>query len=243
MEAERQEGAEAGRGGEARGGERRKADRRRSDRRAPVPWWRSQWALVGYGVAGTLLVVLLVSSLRGGDDRPAPVPENGGEVVSAPAPAVTTTPAAPPAPDAPPQDALSTADFERLVLEADASRGRVVRAQLYCDQPNPVSIVPDADTVDAAVAALLDQQRRVPAAECRWGRQDDPRREDFLLLVPPALAGQFASAPVVMDGYIRRRRLIALVEWVGESRALALRTAGVFRGLAPGAPPATVATP
>jgi hypothetical protein len=239
MEAERQEGTEAAPGGQPRRGDRRAADRRKSDRRTPVPPWRSTWALVAYGGVGMLLLVWLFSGL--GDDGPAPVPDQGGDVVAAPAPAVQSAPSTTQAPNGPPQDALSTADFERLVLEADASRGRVVRAQLYCDQPDAIALVQDADTVEASVAALLDQERRVPAAECRWGRQDDARREDFLLLIPPALAGQFASAPVVMDGYIRRRRLIAHVEWIGESRALALRTAGIFRGLAPGGAPVPAA--
>jgi hypothetical protein len=92
-------------------------------------------------------------------------------------------------------------------------------------------VVQGTDSVDAAVAPLIEDGR-VPAAVCKWGSRDDPRRKDFLLLVPPAQAAQFSAAPVVMDGYVRRRHLVAQVEWVGDTRTLALRTAGVFRGLA-----------
>jgi hypothetical protein len=84
---------------------------------------------------------------------------------------------------------------------------------------------------EAAVAALA-ANGRVPAAECKWGSANDPRREDFVLLVPPDLADRFASTPVVTDQFQRRRRISAEVEWLGRSEALALRPAGVFRGLA-----------
>ena len=94
-----------------------------------------------------------------------------------------------------------------------------------------VAVQTSVDTVEAGVASLVDPQTRsVPAAECKWGAQDDPRRQDFLLLVPPNLAADFASQPVVMDGYFRRRRVVAKVEWIGKSRALALQTVGIFRG-------------
>jgi hypothetical protein len=216
---------------ETRRGERRVADRRRSDRRAPVPAWRTPWALVAYGVAGTLLVLLMLGAL-GEDDDPSRPPPGGGEVVAAP-PAVATTPA-PPQPGAPPERALTTADFERLTIEGDAARGRRVVAQLYCETPAPVALQAGTDTVESALAALVDTTGgpRVPAAECKWGSQDDPRRANFLLLVPPERADEFSSAPVTMDGFVRRRRLIAHVEWIGKSRPLALRTVGVFRGLA-----------
>ena len=71
----------------------------------------------------------------------------------------------------------------------------------------------------------------MPAASCLWGAQDDPRREEFLLLVPPDLAQQFTSEPVMLDGYVRRRKVTANVEWIGKSRALELRSVGIFRGL------------
>ena len=216
---------------ETRRGERRVADRRRSDRRAPVPAWRKPWALVAYGGAGTLLVLLMLGAL-GDDDDPSRPPPGGGEVVAAP-PAVATTPA-PPQPGAPPERALTTADFERLTIEGDAARGRRVVAQLYCETPAPVALQAGTDTMESALAVLVDTTGgpRVPAAECKWGRQNDPRRADFLLLVPPERADEFSSAPVITDGFVLRRRLIAHVEWIGKSRPLALRTVGVFRGLA-----------
>jgi hypothetical protein len=217
---------EVTREGDRRGTDRRGVERRRGDRRAPPPPWRRPWALVAYGVAGTLLAVFLVNAALGDGDDEVPKDET---FVAAPPAAPVAAPAAPAS--AAPQPALGTEDFERLSIEGDAARGRVVQAQLFCDAPAPVALASNADTVEAAVAALVDADRRVPGAVCKWGRRDDPRREDFLLLVPPALAAQFSSAPVVMDGYVRRRHLVAEVEWLGKSNALALRTAGVFRGL------------
>ena len=38
-------------------------------------------------------------------------------------------------------------------------------------------------------------------------------------------------ANVGTDGYVRRRKVVANVEWIGKSRALALQTVGIFRGL------------
>jgi hypothetical protein len=214
--------------GETRGGDRRGIDRRKTDRRAPVPPWRKPPALVAYGVVGTLLLVSIIMALRD-DESPAAVPAGGGEVVAAPSPVPTKqSPVQPSAPE----PALTTADFERLTIEGDSARGRRVVAQLWCEAPVPVAV--RADTIESAVAALVDTTggQSVPGAECKWGGRDDPRRGDFILLVPPALAGEFSSAPVIMDGYVRRRRLVAEVEWIGKSRALALSTVGVFKGLA-----------
>lgn len=215
---------------EARRGDRRSNDRRKTDRRAPVPPWRRPMALVAYGVLGTLLLFAVVRAL-GDDEEEPPAIAAGGEVVDAPTP-VPVVPSAPMQPAAP-ERALTTADFERLTIQGDAALGRRVVAQLYCEAPTPVAV--QGDTIESMVAAMVDTTGgpRVPAAFCKWGARDDPRRGDFLLLVPPEMAGQFASAPVTMDGYIRRRRLIAEVEWIGKSRALALRTVGVFRGLVP----------
>jgi hypothetical protein len=130
------------------------------------------------------------------------------------------------------EPALTTADFERLTLEGERAVGRVVRAQLYCDAPTPVALMAGADSVESSIAPLVDSvTQRVPGAECKWGAQDDPRREEFLLLVPAEHAAEFTAQPVTLDGYIRRRKLVANVEWIGKSRALALQTVGVFRGL------------
>ncbi|HET7234741.1 MAG TPA: hypothetical protein VFJ16_32305 [Longimicrobium sp.] len=176
------------------------------------------------------MVLLLVLMMRGcgNDDTPA-TGRTAGPIAPAP-PAIDTAPS--PRRTGAVEPALTTADFERLTLEGPRAVGRVVRAQLFCDAPTPVALMAGVDTVEAAIAPLVDRQaQRVPAAECKWGQQDDPRREDFLLLVPPDLANQFAAQPVILDGYIRRRRLLANVEWIGRSRALSLQTVGIFRGV------------
>ncbi|HWK90267.1 MAG TPA: hypothetical protein VNP72_09735 [Longimicrobium sp.] len=217
---------EEARAGDRRGAERRTSDRRNNDRRAPLPWWRKPAALLGGGVlAGTLLAWLLF----GGDDAPA-APDD--ELTTAPAPSaapenVKPTPAQPPAASA--ENAYGAAGFERLVLQAEAAVGRRVRTELYCEAPTSVAVTTGQRT-EAAVAALV-QDGGVPGAECKWGSRDDARRQDFLVLVPPELAAEFASAPVIKDGFVERRRVLAEVEWVGKSEALALRWTGVFRGL------------
>jgi len=213
--------------GQNRGGDRRGQDRRRTDRRTPVPWWRKPAAFAAYG-AVAVLVLVMMRGCGGDDDKPASG-TTAGPIAPAP-PAIETSPT----PNRPGvvEPALTTADFERLTLEGQRAVGRVVRAQLFCDAPTPVALMAGVDTVEAAIAPLVDRAaQRVPAAECKWGSQDDPRREDFLLLVPPQLASQFASQPVTLDGYIRRRRLLANVEWIGRSRALSLQTVGIFRGI------------
>jgi len=220
--------------------DRRANDRRRAlDRRAPPPLWRRPWAFVAYGVLGGLAVVLLWASLRGGGERArnndAPLVKNDGTAAPAPAPEPGTPPPAPPAPSPAPggaaQEATGAAGFERLMLEGAAAQGRLVRTELYCEQPTSYQVKTDVLPDEPAVAAL-SSEGRIPAADCKWGGANDPRREDFLLLVPPALAGQFAAAPVISDDFQRRRRVVANVEWLGRSPALSLRTAGVFRGAA-----------
>src|SRR6185436_6150496 len=95
------------------------------------------------------------------------------------------------------EQAMTTADFERLTLEGESARGKIVQAQLYCESPAPVALLSSTDTVEAAIAPLVDRaESRVPGATCLWGNQDDPRRGEFLLLVPPNLAAQFAAQPV-----------------------------------------------
>ncbi|HKP76508.1 MAG TPA: hypothetical protein VJT67_13350, partial [Longimicrobiaceae bacterium] len=152
-----------------------------------------------------------------------------GPIAPAP-PAVATTPT--PTQPGRIEPAMTTADFERLTLEGERARGRMVQAQLWCEAPTPVALMSSTDTVESAIAPLVDRAAsRVPGATCLWGAQDDPRREEFLLLVPPDLAAEFASQPVALDGFVRRRRVVAKVEWIGKSRALALATVGIFRGL------------
>lgn len=205
-----------------RTGDRRSGDRRRVDRRAPPPLWRRSWALVFYGVLGALLGVFLVAEMRE-EEPPA------AEIAAAPPVAVE----APPAPAAPPEEAFTTADFERLVIRGREAEGRRVLAELYCAAPSSMALREQAP-LEPAVAALRGPQGRVTAAECKWGPRGDERRQDFLLLVPPELADDFAAAPVTTDDFVRRRRIRAEVEWIGRSEALFLRTAGVLRRVLPG---------
>ncbi|HEX2190996.1 MAG TPA: hypothetical protein VHG51_18955 [Longimicrobiaceae bacterium] len=223
MEADR-EGVGTERTGDRRGVDRRSDDRRRTDRRTPPPPWRRPWALVTYGVLGALAVVLLWNALAG-DDGPA---TQGAVVEARPAPpAVDPTP--PPAASEPSQDAFRTADFERLVIEGESARGRRVRTELYCASPDPVALRQGIPNAERAIVALRDSTGRVPGADCKWGARGDERRQDFLLLVPPGLADEFAAAPLTTDAFVRRRRLLAEVEWIGRSEILSLRTVGVLR--------------
>lgn len=224
-----QEGVGTERTGDRRGVERRTGDRRGTERRVPPPPWRRPWALVSYGVLGALAAVFLFGR-AGGRDAP---PDEGEVVTARPvAPALDSTPQLGAA--EPPQDAFTTADFERLVIEGQEARGRVVRAELYCGSPSPVALRQGIPNAERAILALRDSAGRVPGADCKWGARGDERRQDFLLLVPPELADDFAAAPLTTDSFVRRRRLLAEVEWIGRSEILSLRTVGVLRrSLAP----------
>jgi hypothetical protein len=213
-----------------RAGDRRGTDRRRLERRAPPPMWRRPWALVSYGVIGALALVLLLDLAGGGDDG-APDPRDEALVEKQPAGATGVSPANPQAAAAATEDAYGSAGFERLVVEGEAAVGRTVRTELYCEAVQNFTVI-QGHNAPRSVASLI-QEGRVPAARCRWGNPNEPRREEFLLVVPPALAEQFAATPVVQDNFVERRRVMAEVEWVGRSQTLALRTAGVFRGLIP----------
>jgi hypothetical protein len=210
----------------ARAGDRRGNERRRVERRAPVPVWRRPWALVSYGVAGALVLMLLLNGL-GGDDEPVARDEALVEKQSAGATGVDAP--NPQAAAAGPEDANGSAGFERLVVAGDAAVGKTVRAELYCEAVQNFTVI-GGHTAPRSVASLI-REGVVPAARCRWGGTSEPRREELLLVVPPPLAAQFASAPVVQDNFVERRRVMAELEWVGRSEALALRTAGVFRGI------------
>src|SRR5690606_31145270 len=130
---------------------------------------------------------------------------------------------------APPVDAFGTAGFERLVARGQAAHGQRVRAELFCGPLRPVALS-NVERVDASIAALAGADGRVPGAECKWGSDGaGATRPDVMLLVPPELATRFASAPVVVDDFVERRRVTAELEWLGRSTALALRTVGVLR--------------
>lgn len=216
---------EAARGGDRRGDDRRGGDRRALERRKPPPVWRRPWALVSYGVVGALALVFLLNAFDA-DEEEIPA----GEVVAAPPPA-TPTSAPPAARSGAPMEAYAASDFERLVIEGEAAQGKRVRTQLFCDAPTPVALRQNAVRVESAVAALRDQQGRVVAADCKWGPSGDERRQDFLLLIPPELADDFSAQPVTTDDFVRRRRVVAEVEWIGRSEALSIRTAGVLRAV------------
>jgi hypothetical protein len=211
----------------ARAGDRRGNDRRAVERRAPLPVWRRPWALVSYGVVGALALVLLLGIGRGGGDTPVARdetlteerPSGSNTDVSAPNPAAAA---------AGPQDAYGSAGFATLVAEGEAAAGKIVRAELYCEEVGNFTVI-QGHTAPRSVAALI-QEGRVPAARCRWGSPEEPRSE-LLLLVPPTLAGEFATAPVTTVNFVDRRRVVAELEWVGAGETLALRMAGVFRGL------------
>lgn len=205
-------------------GDRRQNDRRRGDRRNPAPLWRRPWAYAAYGVLGALLVVLLLTSLGDDEEGDAGAPLAIGTAVAPP----SVDPASTPASAAPIREGFGVGEFERLLAEGEAAAGQRVRALLYCEPTSQISLR-DVDEVARSVAALADAQRRVPAAECKWGA--DAGAPDFLLLVPPQLAERFAAAPEVQQGFIRRRRVPVVLEWLGRRDALALRTAGVLRTL------------
>lgn len=209
-----------------RTGERRGTDRRKTDRRDPIPFWRKPIALVGYGVAGALLLVMLLGGLRGGDKGVAR-DERLSSSTGAANPAVEDEPARPP-PRAP-EDAYGQAGYDRLTVEGQASIGRLVKTELFCQSPRTFTIV-SGDTVRRALGDLI-QNGVIPAAECRWGSASDAKREAFLLIVPPAHARDFANTPVVTEAFVERHRVVALVEWIGPTQALALRPAGIMRGL------------
>jgi hypothetical protein len=210
------------RAGDRRGPDRRGNERRRDDRRTPLPPWRRPWAFVAYGVVGALVIVLALRS--GDDDGGVPAPDDG-EVIAAPA-AHDVDPSLPAGAGAPPIDGHSTGEFERLLADGESSQGRRVNTTLFCGSMTPVALR-SVPRVPSSVAELSDASGRVPAAECKWGAAT--AAPDFLLLVPADLAEGFAAAPEVEQGFVRRRRVEAEIEWVGRSDALALRTAGVLR--------------
>ncbi|HYR12463.1 MAG TPA: hypothetical protein VEQ60_32040 [Longimicrobium sp.] len=211
-----------------RAGDRRGNDRRRVERRAPPPPWRKPWALVAYGVVGTLALVMLLNGL-GGDDKPEPRDETLVEKQSEGSTQVAPTD--PQKAAAGPEDAYGTAGFERLVVEGEAAVGKTVRTELYCEAPQNFTIVA-GHTAPRSVASLI-QDGSVRGSVCKWGPTGEPRREDLLLVIPPAQADEFAAAPEVTDNFVQRRRVVAEVEWVGRSETLALRTGAVFRRMVP----------
>lgn len=206
------------RAGDRRQQDRRSDERRRDDRRTPPPPWRKPAAYVAYGSVGALVLVLMLRSL--GSDDPQPIDaatetELLGE--PPPEPAVDASGA---------REAFTTGQYERLLTEGQNAVGQMVRTELYCGSVAPIA-TRDVQAAGGSLAALVDAEGRVAGAECRWGREG--RTSDFLLIVPPGLAEEFARAPEVELNFVRRRVIQANVEWLGRSEPLALRTAGVLR--------------
>jgi hypothetical protein len=214
-------------GGDRRGDSRRRADRRRQDRRLPVAWWRKPWALVGMGAIAMLLVVAIASAGRGRDE----LPRTDERLLVDTAPAEAEVPVVATVDPRPVQTATSGADFERLMAEGEAAVGRRVRVELFCNTIDQAS-VRNVENIHPSLEALTDTAtRKVPVAECKWGRAREVRRDDLLLVVPPEMADQFARRPLVDDRFVRRRQVRAEIEWLGRADALALRPAGVLRDL------------
>jgi hypothetical protein len=197
------------------GSDRRGRERRARDRRAP--------ALVSYGLLGALGLVSLWNVTA---SRPSPAVEEeplAMEERREPQQQIIET-----QPSGGVEEAFGAEGFARLMVEGDAAQGRLVRAELFCGPATHFTVI-QSHPATRSVAALI-QEGRVPAAECKWGqRSEGQSRPDFLLLIPPEGADAFASAPVVTDSYVERRRVVAELEWVGRTEHLALRTAGVLR--------------
>lgn len=218
---------QASRGGDRRGRDRRKRDRRKGDRRTPPPVWRRPWAFVAYGVAGALVVFLLLGVFGDGEE----VEPVAGGVRQAPVePSVSDTPLR--GADLPTEDAYTASEYARLVAEGSAAVGQRVRTELRCGPIRSVALH-QVEEINPSIAELVDADGRVPAAECMWGEPDGAGGQDFLLLVPPDLAGAFAAAPEITEGFVERALIHGEVEWIGRSDALALRTVGILRSLLP----------
>ena len=125
---------------------------------------------------------------------------------------------------------MGPAGFARLLAEGEAAVGKRVRTTVYCEAIRSISLrTGDGVTAHQSVVEASDGANRVPGAECRWG--ETSTAPEVLLVVPPATAEQFASAPEVEQGFVRRREIRAEVEWIGQSAALALRNVVVLRSM------------
>ncbi len=203
-----------------RGGDRRGRDRRKTDRRAPTPPWRRPWALVAYGVVSAFVLMLILNGLEG-EEEEVPLTVRS---MNSPQVADTTRAASSPI-----RNGFTAADFEKLTAEGGAAVGQRVRTELYCESISSVSLR-SVDTINPSLSSLADANRRVPAAECKWGGASGSA-QDLLLIVPPVHAEQFGSAPTFTEDFVSRRRVRGIVEWLGRSDALALRTAAILRSI------------
>jgi hypothetical protein len=171
------------------------------------------------------VVAALLLVLAFGGERDRPRVAAGLETTTAlPAVDATGTPAA----KRPVLEAISVGYYARLLAEGEKAAGQRITTVLYCSSMQSVSLIAGS-SISPSMAALADTRGQVPGAECRWGASADA--PDLFLLVPPQLATDFAAAPEVEIGFMRRRRVAAEVEWIGRSEALALRIVGVLQGM------------
>lgn len=206
--------------GDRRGRDRRKGDRRNDERRGPIPLWRRPVAYVSYGVLGALALFLVLRS--GDDDGP------GSGAVSVENTALSAEPEVRATAPAATREAFTVAQYEGLIAEGENAVGDIVRTELVCGSITAIA-TRDVEGPNETLASLTDQNGRVAGAACSWSRED--RSGDFLLIIPPELAVEFARAPEVELNFVRRRIIPADVEWLGRSESLSLRTAGILRAI------------
>ena len=201
--------------------DRRKGDRRGGGRRSgdggfprPTPIQATA------GVLGLILLVIIVRSFGGSED---PVPQI---IVTQPGDSELGGPGAPAHPSAATREIYTAAEFEGLLAEGDAAVGQTIRTELYCGSISQVTIR-QVEPMNQSLAQLAGADGRVAAAECRWTR--DGLAAEMLLIVPPALAEDFARAPEIEINFVNRRRVPAEIEWLGRSGELSLRNAAILR--------------
>lgn len=215
--------------------DRRRRDRRDSGRRRDEPAGRPKRRR--RAVAGILLglaagAVLLSVSRR---PRPSPLPSVdpdtlwSGEIYTVRPDSADAARADSAARDSL-RRALEGAEFEELLSAGAAARGLLVAAELLCGPVLRVRLLEDEAPYPALVA-LADTAGRVAAAECEWVDPGADRGPDFLLVIPPERIEAVEAIPEVPVRFVRRRRLPARLEWIGASRALALRPSGILRVL------------
>lgn len=216
-----------GSSGERPGRERRQEDRRAGNRRqdqarGPAPIWRRPAAYVAYGLLSALLFFLVVQpgQEREAEEDDTPEVAEGSRVRTPRPPGMAGS-------IEPTREAFTLAQYEELVAEGQDAVGEVVRTELFCGS---IMAVTTSDAgAESVLAPLKDAQGQVAGADCRWSRE--ARTSDFLLVIPPDLAEEFADAPEVELDFVMRRTIPADVEWLGRTEALSLRTAGILRNI------------
>lgn len=186
---------------------------------------------MAYGVTGAFVVILLLSMGDEEAQEPGAATPVGTRVAL---PAVDSSAIGRGTGSI--RDAHGTVGFEALLAEGETATGQQVRTTLYCEPIRSIALRRSAEvTVHASIAEHAGSAGRVPAAECHWG--SEVSAPEVLLIVPPALAQQFASMEEVEQSFVLRREVPAVVEWVGRSDALALRTVAVLRAIGGGSEP------